>query len=104
MGLPAGAADRQCDQAPTFAYSYEPVGTNSLQSYDPSHPPPSASIATATTTDGVTVPFIVRQETGYIDRDQYAIATLWQPGEPWAAVGAPAAVQRQADHHPRRQL
>src|SRR5437763_1424593 len=87
----SGAADRQCDQAPTFAYSYEPVGTNSLQSYDPSHPPPAASIATATTTDGVTVPFIVRQETGYIDRDQYAIATLWQPGEPWQ----PWAPQRQ---------
>src|SRR5205807_5325492 len=37
-----GATDRQCDQPATFAYSYEPVGANSLQSYDPSHPPPAA--------------------------------------------------------------
>jgi hypothetical protein len=29
------------------------------------------------------VPFIVRTETGYIDRDQYSVATLWQPGKPW---------------------
>src|SRR6202030_3846090 len=49
----------------------------------PSTPPPSSAIETTTTTEGVTVPFIIRQETGYIDRDQYAIATLWQPGKPW---------------------
>ena len=36
-------------------------------------------IETTTTTEGVTVPFIVRLETGYIDRDQYAIATLFDP-------------------------
>jgi hypothetical protein len=96
----AGAKDKQCDQPPTYAYYYLPAGTSStgsgasgiasespFQSYDPNSPPPSAAIATTTTTDGVTVPFIIRQETGYIDRDQYAIATLWQPGktwEPWA--------------------
>ena len=32
------------------------------------------------------MPFIVRKETGYLDRDQYAIAALWQPGKPWTAV------------------
>ena len=93
-----GARDKQCDQPPTFAYYYVPAGQgnaavgegggvggpSSFQSYDPSNPPPSSQIATTTTTDGVTVPFIVRQETGYIDRDQYSIATLWQPGKPWA--------------------
>jgi Tannase-like family of unknown function (DUF6351) len=91
----SGATDKQCDQAPAIAYYYVPAGASSGGStifgsssgsfvpYDPSHPPPSSSIATTTTTDGVTVPFIIRQETGYIDRDQYAIATLWQPGEQW---------------------
>jgi hypothetical protein len=91
----AGATDAQCDQAPTYAYYYVPVGqsgggsntagtsSGSFLSYDPSNPPPSSAIATTTTTDGVTVPFIIRQETGYIDRDQYAIATLWQPGKAW---------------------
>ncbi len=91
----SGAADRQCDQAPAISYYYVPAGGSSggsntagsssgtFLSYDPSHPPPASAIATTTTTDGVTVPFIIRQETGYIDRDQYAIATLWQPGKPW---------------------
>jgi hypothetical protein len=100
----AGAKDKQCDQSPSFAYYYLPAGTSSsgsgasgissdspFQSYDPANPPPDSAIATTTTTGGVTVPFIIRQETGYIDRDQYAIATLWQPGKPWA----PWAPQRQ---------
>jgi hypothetical protein len=90
-----GAKDKQCDEPPTFAYYYLPAGdsaggscaagncTSSFVSYDPSSPPPTSAIATTTTTQGVTVPFIIRQETGYIDRDQYTIATLWQPGKPW---------------------
>ena len=40
------------------------------------------------------VPFVVRQETGYQDRDQYKILTLWQPGEPWK----PWAPQEQWNH------
>jgi hypothetical protein len=96
----SGAKDTQCDQPPTFAYYYVPAGqqnagsnsagqgnANAFQPYDPNNPPPSSQIATTTTTDGVTVPFIIREETGYMDRDQYSIATLWQPGktwEPWA--------------------
>ena len=78
-----GAIDKQCNKPATFVYSYEQAGTGQLASYDPKNPPPSAAIANATTTDGVTVPFIVRTETGYIDRDQYSIATLWQPGKQW---------------------
>ena len=42
----------------------------------------------------MTVPFIVRLETGYIDRDQYAIAALFDPGKPWT----PTAPQRQFNH------
>ena len=30
------------------------------------------------------MPFIVRTETGYQDRDQYQISALYQPGAPWA--------------------
>ena len=98
-----GAIDKQCDQAPTYTYYYVPAGqsgggsntagssSGDFQPYDPKNPPPSAAIATTTTTDRVTVPFIIRQETGYIDRDQYAIATLWQPGKSWE----PWAPQRQ---------
>ena len=43
---------------------------------------PRASAST-TTTEGETVPFIVRIETGYQDRDQYKIATLFDPAQPW---------------------
>ena len=46
-----------------------------FQPYDPSSPP--SDVAQTTTDQGVTVPFIVRVETGYMDRDQYQIATLY---------------------------
>ncbi|MCU1591821.1 MAG: N-acetylmuramoyl-L-alanine amidase [Frankiales bacterium] len=73
--------DKQCNQAPTYAYFYKPIGRTTLSSYNPDSPP--GDVDTTTTQTGVTVPFIVRQETGYSDRDQYAIAVLWQPGKPW---------------------
>src|SRR3954452_15107131 len=75
------AKDKQCNQAPSYSYYYKPIEGGTLQPYDPSNPPGDAD--TTTTTDGVTVPFIVRQESGYIDRDQYAIAVLWQPDKAW---------------------
>jgi hypothetical protein len=106
----AGAKDKKCDQARTFKFFYLPKGASTqgggvpgttsnssggpFQPYDPKSPPPGDSIASTTTTDGVTVPFIVRLETGYIDRDQYAIATLFQPGKRWRAT----APQRQDNH------
>ncbi|HYI44947.1 MAG TPA: DUF6351 family protein [Actinomycetota bacterium] len=80
-----GAADEQCNQAATFEYSYQPASGGSLQPYDPENPPPSEQIAETTTTEGVTVPFIVREEIGYLARDQYRVATLWQPDKEWTA-------------------
>jgi hypothetical protein len=101
------ARDAKCNEPPRFRFLYLPrgaptqsnalPGTNSnsntgpFRPYDPSNPPPRSTIATTTTTDGVTVPFIVRLEQGYIDRDQYAIATLFDPRRPWR----PTAPQRQ---------
>jgi hypothetical protein len=91
----SGAKDAQCNQAPTYSYSYMPVGgTGQFQPYDPANPPNPALIATTTTDSGQTVPYIVRVETGYLDRDQYSIAMLWQPGKPWA----PWDPQPQWDH------
>lgn len=78
-----GAVDKQCDQPPTVKYMY--MSTDALkrgfQPYDPSSPP--SDVANTTTDQGVTVPFIVRAETGYMDRDQYQISALYQPGKPW---------------------
>src|SRR4051794_8683030 len=83
----------KCYQKPTFTYTY--VGTDGgTHSYDPKNPPPSFEGSTTTTTDGGTVPFIYRSETGYIDRDQYSITALWQPGKPWSGW----APQKQFNH------
>jgi hypothetical protein len=103
----AGAKDKQCDASATFSYSYAPVGTSSVQfgvtgvasadafqPYNPASPPPASAIATVKTDTGVTVPFIVRTEIGYLDRDQYSVAALYQPGKPWT----PRAPQPQFNH------
>ena len=81
----AAATDKQCNQPPEYSYAYK--STNPLQPglapYDPKNPP--SDVATTTTDTGVTVPFIVRLETGYQDRDQYKIAALYQPDKAWSA-------------------
>jgi hypothetical protein len=69
-------------------------GGSRFRPYEPSNPPPRDQIATTTTTDGVTVPFVVQLEEGYLDRDQYAIATLFDPSRPWN----PVKPQRQFNH------
>jgi hypothetical protein len=80
-----GSKDPQCNASPTYTYEYRSALTGAFESYDPSNPPPAPLVATTTTQNGVTVPFVVRFETGYEDRDQYQIAVLYQPGKPWTA-------------------
>lgn len=76
------ATDRFCNQAPTYSWLYKSsTGSKGLQPYDPANPP--GDVATTTTDQGVEVPFIVRQEDGYADRDRYTILTLHRPGQPW---------------------
>src|SRR5437588_1074546 len=89
-----GAKDKKCNQAPSFNYLYMSTDPSKagFKPYDPSHPP--SDVAQTTTDQGVTVPFIVRVETGYMDRDQYQIATLFQPGKPWTTF----APQPQFNH------
>ena len=90
----AGAVDAKCNQATTYQLLYLPTAGAQLQPYDPANPPPASSIAQTTTQTGKTVPFIVREETGYIARDEYRIAVLFQPGKPWSA----SAPQPQFNH------
>ena len=78
-----GSKDPQCNAPTTYTYEYMSSVTHGFQPYNPSSPP--SDMATTTTQTGVTVPFIVRFETGYQDRDQYQIAVLFQPNKPWAA-------------------
>ncbi|MGH2784000.1 MAG: DUF6351 family protein [Actinomycetota bacterium] len=89
------AVDAQCNQPAEYTYLYkttDPRTTTVLQPYDPANPP--SDVATTTTDEGVTVPFIVRQERGYQDRDEYKILTLFQPDKPWA----PWSPQEQWNH------
>jgi hypothetical protein len=77
-----GSNNPKCYAPPTYTYFY--VGQDGgTHGFDPSSPPPASAVRDTTTTDGVTVPFIYRTETGYIDRDQYSITTLWQLGKSW---------------------
>src|SRR3954447_19985219 len=101
-----GALDKQCNAKPDIEYSYMPSSgggdvsiagssaASSFQPYDPDDPPSDDQIAETTTDTGETVPFIVRKETGYLDRDQYAIAVLWQPKKTWSAVHPQAQFNR----------
>jgi Tannase-like family of unknown function (DUF6351) len=87
-----GSQDPQCEQPATYRYRYKSSLDGQWHDYDPESPP--QDVADTTTQTGVTVPFIIRIETGYQDRDQYQIATLFQPGEPWE----PWAPQPQFNH------
>jgi hypothetical protein len=88
----AGATDAQCDAPTTYSYEYKSSVSGAMLPYEPGKPPPD--VASTTTDNGQTVPFIIRIETGYQDRDQYQIAVLFQPGKPWE----PWAPQPQFDH------
>jgi hypothetical protein len=83
----------KCYEKPSYSFTY--VGTDGgTNDYDPESPPQSDQVANTTTTDGVTVPFIYRTETGYIDRDQYSITALFDPAKKWNAW----APQKQFNH------
>ncbi|MEP9363418.1 DUF6351 family protein [Nocardioides sp. CN2-186] len=88
------ATDAQCNEAPTYDFLYRSTDPTKpgLQPYDPADPP--TDVATTTTDQGVEVPFIVRREQGFQDRDRYTIQTLFQPGKPWRAW----APQQQWNH------
>ncbi|MBI1353861.1 MAG: hypothetical protein GC160_05905 [Acidobacteria bacterium] len=58
--------------------------------FDPAAPRP-ADMAQATTSAGRTLDFVVRVETGTINRAIYQIATLYDPGQPNPRPAAPGA-------------
>jgi hypothetical protein len=87
-----GARDSQCNEPATYSLLYrstDPQKRNELQPYDPDNPPDD--VDTTTTDEGETVPFVVRREDGYQNRDRYSVLTLFTPGEEWE----PWAPQRQ---------
>lgn len=78
-----GARTKRCHQPPTYELLYKSSNPlrPGLRPYNRKNPP--RDVATTTTDQGVRVPFIVRQEKGFQNRDRYTILTLWQPGRKW---------------------
>ncbi|MDX6665313.1 MAG: hypothetical protein QOG68_1519, partial [Solirubrobacteraceae bacterium] len=77
-----GSLDKQCNRPVAYTYEYKSTAGGPLQTYDPASPP--SDVATTKTDSGETVPFIVREETGTLDRDEYRIAALYDPKTPSA--------------------
>jgi hypothetical protein len=82
-GLPA-PTDAQCDDPAQFRFFYMSTATHQFAPFDPSSPPAAGLVATTTTDQGVTVPYVVRRERGVEDRGIYDIAVLSDPSQPWA--------------------
>jgi hypothetical protein len=84
-GFPApNPSDPQCGSQIAYSYVYMDATTHAFTTYNPAAPPPAASIASTTTDQGVTVPFIVRLERGSMDRGLYDVAVLDNPAAGWA--------------------
>lgn len=91
---PEDSVDAQCNKPAQFSYLYKSSNplVSGLKDYDPASPP--SDVATTTTDQGVEVPFVVRVEVGYQNRDQYRIAVLYNPEQDWQ----PWAPQAQWNH------
>ncbi len=99
-GLSTPAIDAQCNIATEKKFFYRtttagcsmelpdpspgaaPAIDNCFKPYDPNAAAPS-DLATTTTSDGVTVPYIVQVERGTINRGIYDVAVLIDPSTPW---------------------
>src|SRR6185369_6933603 len=73
-----------------------PPTNNCFKPYTPGTTP--ADLATTTTTDGVTVPYIVRVERGTMNRGIYDIAVLFDPTQPWNPLAPQPQWNRKVVH------
>ena len=84
------ALDEDCSANTKVEYFYRSSQTSAFNPLDLNAPRP-ADVATTTITTGETVDYIVRLETGTINRSVYQIALLHQPGKPlptpWSRTG-----------------
>lgn len=101
-GLSTTAVDAQCNIATEFKLFYHTT-TAGCSTALPDPSPPAAQptnncfkpytvgltppdLATTTTTDGLTVPYIVRVERGTLNRGIYDIVVLFDPSKPWTPL------------------
>jgi hypothetical protein len=73
------ATDAACNAPTRYTFFYRTATTGQFAPYDPAVPPPAGQIASTTTDQGRTVPYIVRLERGTADRGIYDIAVLFDP-------------------------
>jgi len=89
--------DADCNAPTVMRFFYKstlppvPPTTSPFVAYDPANPPAASLIAMTTTDRGVTVPYIVRQETGTLNRTIYRITVLFDPTKPWSPWAPQAA-------------
>lgn len=83
------AQDAQCNAPTRHELLYRSSLTGQFAAYDPQSPP--NDLAQTTTDQGRTVPYIVRVETGTLNRGLYKLAVLFNPEEspqPWTPPSA----------------
>ena len=84
--------DADCNAPTIYPFFYKNTAAPpAFVAYDPAHPPAASLIATTTTDQGRTVPYIVRQETGTLNRSIYKITVLFDPTKPWTPWAPQAA-------------
>jgi Tannase-like family of unknown function (DUF6351) len=80
----ASPTDAQCNSPTLYRFFYMSTATHQFTPYDPSNPPAAGLVATTTTDEGATLPYIVRIERGTEDRGIYDVAVLDNPNGTWA--------------------
>ena len=73
--------DAQCNAPARVQFLYMSTGGGGFQPYDAANPP--SDVATTTTDQGHTVPYIIREETGAMNRGIYKTAILYDPAKPF---------------------
>jgi hypothetical protein len=75
--------DKQCSAPTQVSYLYQPrdAEAGEYEPYDSQSPPDD--VAETTTEQGSKVPFIIRVETGTMDRGIYTLGVLADPKRPW---------------------
>jgi len=79
------ATDKDCNAPTKYEFFYKHAITSQIIRYDPKAPPMDSFIARTTTDHGKTVPYIVRVETGTVNRGIYQLAVLFDPSKAWTA-------------------
>jgi hypothetical protein len=78
--------DKQCNARTVTSYLYQPADADpgAYEAYDPADPPDD--VATTRTSNGVTMPYVIRVELGTLNRTIYRTMVLADPKAPWTAT------------------